>query len=124
MHYTLVTLEEMKSFLGPKFTHNSPIDTKEYVFEYHLAAHPQIVVKVYSSIHLNTAVARKKGADAIRICAVHTGRNIGWIRSTRVLRVEGWKHNLAKAIHKVIDQANARFSPITEGFIIKMGREV
>jgi len=110
MKYTQMTLDEMKAFLGPKFVVTVTTGyTKEFVFEYKLPLHPEVVVKVFTSIHQDTSAARKKGADAIRVCAVNTVRNIGWIKSVRVFRVEGWKHNLGRAIHKVIDVANGRF---------------
>jgi hypothetical protein len=32
-------------------------------------------------------------------------KNIGWIRSTRVLRVEGWRDNLYRAIVRTLTQA-------------------
>lgn len=113
MKYTNITLAEMKAFLGPKFV-ELPVSasTKEYVFEYKLPK-SNVVVKVYSSIHRETGDARRCGGDAIRVCAVDIVKKIGWIKSTRVFRVEGWKKNLGTAINTTIDQSYNRLDKIS-----------
>lgn len=111
MKYTPITLAEMEAFLNPtdgwKKVAGS-VSTKEHVFDYELPGHPGVVVRVFSSIHKDTSVARKKGGDAIRICAVDTLRNRGLVKSVRVFRVEGWKDNLHRRTQEVITIANKR----------------
>lgn len=112
MKYTNITLAEMKAFLGPKFVELPAIaSTKEYVFEYKLPE-SNVVVKVYTSIHRDTGDARKCGGDAIRVCAVDIIKKIGWIKTTRVFRVEGWRKNLGTAINSTIDQSYSRIDKI------------
>jgi len=112
MQYTEITLNEMKSLLnecgGNRWREVKNASTKERVYEYPLERNENIVVKLYTSIHLETDVSRRKGADAIRICAVNIKQSIGWIKTVKVLRVHGWRDNLRKAIKKVIDKADRR----------------
>ena len=110
--YKEITLDEMKTLLeecgGIRWREVENASTKERVYEYPLERDESIVVKLYTSIHLETDVSRRKGADAIRVCAVNIAKNIGWIKTTKVLRVEGWRENLRKAIKKVIADADRR----------------
>jgi hypothetical protein len=118
MKYTEVTLNEMTEFLNGfersvqwKQVEGSA-GTREYVFDYELPNFPGVVVRVYTSVHKATGIVRRKGADAIRICAVNLTKQLGWIRSTRVLRVEGWRDNLHRAIVRTISQATDRCEKI------------
>lgn len=111
MRYKEITLVDIKAFLGDAYPNNfveviGSAATKEYVFDYMINA--DVVVRVFSSIHKDTAVARRKGADAIRVCAVNLTQNRGWISTTRVFRVEGWQNNLHRAINKTITEATNR----------------
>jgi hypothetical protein len=114
MQYTEITREQMHNFL----TQQGLLEvlgmegTREYVYDYTLVnghIDELIVVRVYTSVHKGTRVCRHKGADAIRVCAVNLTKNIGWIRSTKVLRVEGWRDNLYRAIKRTINQATSRY---------------
>jgi hypothetical protein len=119
MKYTTITLPEMTEFLGSNW---SPVRDREnngLISQEHVMCHfltPEIVVKVYTSISKNNNVGRSKGSDAIRVCAIKLTRHpvcssdfsSGWIRSTKVLRVEGWRTNLHRAIINTIRQAQAR----------------
>lgn len=107
MKYTTVTLDEMNALLNTFGVWSEVLNGRfrEHVLDYTLPNFPGVVVRVYSSVHHDTGVGRRKGADAIRVCAVHLAKNIGWIRSTRVLRVEGWRDNLHRAISRTIHQA-------------------
>jgi hypothetical protein len=114
MKYTQISLGDMTEFLNSfasdvKFVEVfGPTRCRETVYDHTLPNFPGIVVRVFSSIHKDSALARAKGADAIRVCAVNFTKNIGWIRSTRVLRVEGWRDNLHRAIVRTISQATDR----------------
>jgi len=108
MQYMQITLAEMKQFLVGWLEVEGTTSTKEHVFEKVLNETPKIVVHVYSSIHKDTSVARRKGQDAIRICAVDITNRKGYIRTTRVLRVTGWKANLTRAIEYTVNEANRR----------------
>ena len=110
--YTEITLNELLTLLkecgGRRWREIENASTKEYVYEYPLERNSNIVVKLYSSIHLETNVSRSKGADAIRVCAVDIEKKQGWIKTVKVLRVAGWRENLRKAIKKVITDADNR----------------
>ena len=72
--------------------------------------HPEIEIKVYSGILAGNNQSRGCGKDAIRVCAVHVGKHIGWIKASRVYRVHGWKENLKERVLQVIKQAKGRIN--------------
>jgi len=76
----------------------------EIVYVKRFISKPNVVVKVYSSIHKKDGVSRGCGTDAIRVCAVNTVTNRGVIKSNRINRVPGWELRLKK---KVTDVWNA-----------------
>lgn len=113
MHYTTITIEEMKPYLESKgFSELSDQggSTKEYVFEKMLNPGylPKIVIKVFTSISKVNDSGRRKGEDAIRVCAVNLTQKQGWIKTVKVLRVNGWRNNLQKAIDSVTRQSTWR----------------
>ena len=108
MKYTPVTLDEMKSALTGWTEVLGSTSTREYVYEKAIPEDPGIVVRVCTSIHKDTSVARKCGGDAIRIYAVNIPARQGWIKTVRVFRVEGWRENLNKAINRVYSEARNR----------------
>jgi hypothetical protein len=113
MKATTITLLEMKKCLyeavRTKWIEVTGTSScHEYAYDYIVSDNPQIVVRVFTSIQKETDVSRRKGSDAIRICAINiTGRE-GWIKTTKVLRVEGWRKNLIKAIIDTIGKARWR----------------
>jgi len=128
--YVEITIEQMRTFLrvgGAKYSSfiELPIEasTKEYVFEMPLLEYPQIVIKVYSSIHRDTGTSRSKGTDVIRICAVDIIKKTGWIKTVKVLRVDNWRVNLTNAIDRIRNESLSRLSKMRaqthEGIIIK-----
>lgn len=78
----------------------------EIVFEMPLS--DGIIVRVWTSIHTRSELNAGKGDDAIRVCAVDTRNNRGYISASRVLRVEGWRKNLAARIEYVKGEALKR----------------
>jgi len=111
MKYRPIELTEMKDFLSANDGWqevNGSTSTREYVFDLQVPGHPGVVVRVFTSIHKDTSVARRKGGDAIRICSVDLSRHRGLVKSVRVFRVEGWRNNLHRAIQKVLTQAAER----------------
>lgn len=104
-----VTIEEMRDFLKKeKGWTESQNGQKEAVFCYQLKDNPHILIKVFSGIAVVSGQSRKCGSDAIRVCAVNTNTNAGWVKSNRVHRVEGWKNNLKERVLKVIKMAKGR----------------
>ena len=113
MSYTVITKEDMdeklKSSKGWMITKSG----NEYVYDFNLSKKP-IVVKVASSIRLDTDRGRNKGDDAIRIFAIEKKSmnkkdyevKRGLIKSKRVYRTTNWRDNLEKAVIDVIKRAN------------------
>jgi len=80
----------------------------EYVYDFSIKSKPGVVVRVFSSVSKNTDKARKKGTDSIRVCAVHTIKNKGWIRTITVNRTKEWRKNLIKAVWTIFKSARSR----------------
>lgn len=108
MRYKNISLQEMRDFLKIEKGWNESVQGKEVVFSYNLKSFPFIVIKVYSGIKMETGISRGCGQDAIRVCAVNTKTNQGWISTARVYRVEGWMENLHKRVLDCIDAAKIR----------------
>jgi len=110
--YHNITADDMKGFLkadkgwieGEQLSQG----VKEIVYSLPLKQTPNIHIKVYTGINKQTGASRPVGGDAIRVCAVDVQKRLGWIKSNRVHRVEGWRNNLKARILKVIEQAKAR----------------
>jgi hypothetical protein len=80
----------------------------EYVYEMPLSTRPHIVIKVFTSVSKKTDNRRRKGKDAIRICAVDIKADRGVVKSVKVLRVPTWRNNLKSAILGVFNTASKR----------------
>lgn len=76
---------------------------KEIIYTKRFISKPDVIVKVYSSIHKNDGVSRGCGKDAIRVVAVNTKTNRGVVKSNRINRVPGWEDRLKKKVTQVWD---------------------
>ena len=108
--YVNISLEEFSDFLKIEKGWHQFVQGNEIVFNFILPSSPEITIKVFSGVRKDTQWGRKCGQDAIRVCAVHTIKNIGWIKSARVYRVEGWKDNLKSRVLEVISKAKERLN--------------
>lgn len=106
--YTNIPVEDMRSFLKTSKGWEEEVQGKEIVFKFKLKSTPWIQIKVFSGILAIGGDSRACGKDAIRVCAVDTNLKIGWIKTARVYRVEGWKNNLKSRVVQVISQAKGR----------------
>jgi hypothetical protein len=100
----------MRQFLHSEKGWREELAGSELVFVYRLVNHLNIAIKVYTGIKIQTEFSRPVGEDAIRICAVNTATHQGWVKSSKIYRVEGWKKNLKEKILLVIKQAKGRLS--------------
>lgn len=76
---------------------------KEIIYTKRFIKKPDVIVKVYSSIHKNDGISRGCGKDAIRVCAVNTKTDRGVVKSNRINRVPGWEDRLKKKVTQVWD---------------------
>ncbi len=76
---------------------------KEIIYTKRFISKPDVIVKVYSSIHKNDGISRGCGKDAIRVCAVNTKTDRGVVKSNRINRVPGWEDRLKKKVTQVWD---------------------
>ena len=67
-----------------------------------------IVIRVFTSIPVGASVCRGKGKDAIRVAAVDTHRDRGYIKSRHVKRITTWRKNLRKRVITCLEEACKR----------------
>lgn len=108
--YCLINLAEMRGLLRDErgWEEADLPSAEEYVFDFTLNRFPQIIVRVYSSILRSSGLSRPVGGDAIRVCAVNTANDRGWVKTTRVHRVTGWRANLKSRVQEVLASAMSR----------------
>lgn len=106
--YYSVSKIEMDAVLSSQKKWHCTTQGREWVYEWDIPSVPFITIKVYSGILTDSNDSRKAGADAIRVVAVNTRTGQGWIKGTRVHRVNGWCANLKARVLKVIEQSKAR----------------
>ena len=89
------------------------ISGNEFLYDFHLKSMP-VVIKVATSIRVDTDLSRNRGADAIRVFAVivdQSGEVIsGLVKSKRVNRTFNWRNNLISAVQNVIAVAKYRYA--------------
>ena len=114
MKYTEITKEEMDKKLRADKGWICNHSGNEYVYDFHLKKMP-VIIKVASSIRLDTNKGRNKGSDAIRVFAVRKESldvkakvTRGLVKAQRVYRVMGWKTNLEKAVVNIMAIAKSR----------------
>ena len=109
--YVEITEQEMDDFLKTDKGWEKNRAGYEYVYDYHIPHFP-IIVKVMSSISINTSQGRNKGSDAIRVFAVKKDKdgNVtgGLIKAKRVYRTKNWRNNVFKAVVDTIRNSKKR----------------
>lgn len=85
----------------------------EYVYEHSgiIPDHPDVCIRIFSTVDKSTNVSRDKGSDAIRttVWDKKSEMNIGG--RTKTLRIKTWKENLEP---KIVDIINDTKSRVTE----------
>lgn len=104
-----VSLEEMKSVLRSDkgWELKTEDRSREYFFSFPLSSSPHIQIRVASGITAN-GHSRGCGKDAIRVFAVNTETNKGYISTKRIYRLPTWEKNLKAAVMNCFEQAKAR----------------
>jgi hypothetical protein len=107
--YYNVSLTEMKTVLQSEkgWSLVSNPQSSEYIFSFPLSNSPHIQVRVCSGITSN-GKSRGCGKDAIRVFAVDTLKNKGYISTKRVYRLDTWEKNLRNAVTNCFVAAKAR----------------
>lgn len=104
------------------------ISGNEYVYDFHLAKMP-VIVKVMSSIQVDTDRVRNRGSDAIRVFAVekdsmssdpmHYNVLSGLVKAIIVYRTINWRDNLENAVMAVMHRAKIHYIAYRQGKRIK-----
>jgi hypothetical protein len=108
-NYHNVTMDELREVLKEEkgWFRNIPEGSQEYAFDFKLSNAPHIVVRVCSGITM-TGYSRGCGKDAIRVFALDTQANRGYIKTKRVYRIGSWSKNLRAAVLNCFNQSIAR----------------
>ena len=108
--YVEVKLNEFDELLKAEKGWEREVCGKEYIYNYEMKSFPGLIVKVLTSIKIDTVAARKKGQDAIRVYVVRKiGKEFkGYAKSIRVNRTMNWRDNVKKAFLKQRDVIIAR----------------
>lgn len=103
MAYVTILESEFDEIFSPdrKWVKEFSGHAKEIVYVKRFVSKPNIVVKVYSSIHKNNGISRACGKDSIKVCAVNTKTDRGVIKSNRINRVPGWELRLKNKVIEV-----------------------
>lgn len=95
--YVDVTELEFDSLLKSEKGWTKEVQGSEWVYVYRSVKKPDIIVKVFSSV-TKKGIGRKRGGDAIRVCAVNTRTNKGVWKCKRVHRVPGWEDRVKERV--------------------------
>ncbi|KKN55676.1 hypothetical protein LCGC14_0579780 [marine sediment metagenome] len=106
-----IKLKQMDEFLKSSAGWFRSRSGNEWIYDFHMKKIP-VIIKVASSIRIDTERSRNKGSDAIRVYAVvKKGLDPkdkiirGLLKASRVYRTKNWKTNLKKLIISKLDQA-------------------
>lgn len=103
-----ITEAEMDDFLKKDKGWEKNRSGYEYVYDYHIPNYP-IIVKVMSSISVNTLQGRNKGSDAIRVFAVRKDKNGkvagGLLKAKRVYRTQNWRDHVRNLVVETIKKS-------------------
>ena len=109
--FIFITLKEMDEFLKKEKGWFRSRSGNEWIYDFHMKKIP-VIIKVASSIRIDTERSRNKGSDAIRVFAVikeglgeKDKITKGLLKASRVYRTINWQDNLEKLIINKLDQA-------------------
>ena len=108
MGYVRITKEEIEDKLKSEKGWVCAKSGNEYIYDFHLSEYP-IIIKVASSVRIDTGRTKNNGSTSIRVFAVKkegldkkdkiTG---GLVKATRIHRTGNWKFQLEQAVYSTI----------------------
>lgn len=108
MAYVPITLQEFDNLCKTEKGWVRNRSGYEYVYDYRIP-NTNIMIKILSSVNIETKTGRNKGSDAIRVFAVVVDDDNkvlrGLVKSVIVYRVKGWKDRVIEAYIGVKDKA-------------------
>lgn len=109
--YTRITKEEFEQFLA-EINYDFEIvnhPSGEYVYEHSnpIKKHPEVSVRIFSTIDKRTDVSREKDSDAIRTVIWDDENEFALGGKTKTLRIKTWKKNLRDKIVETINDTNS-----------------
>jgi hypothetical protein len=108
MSYITITLQEFDNLCKKEKGWIRNRSGYEYVYDYRIP-NTSIMIKILSSVSVETLTGRNKGSDAIRVFAVLVDDKNkvigGLVKSITVYRVKGWRDNVIRAYKTIRDKA-------------------
>jgi hypothetical protein len=100
MTYREITLQEFDNLCKTEKGWVRNRSGYEYVYDYRVP-NTNVMIKILSSVNVETEVGRNKGSDAIRVYAVTVDKEGkvtgGLLKAIRINRVEGWEKRVIDA---------------------------
>ena len=100
MAYISITLQEFDKLCKEEKGWVRNRSGYEYVYDYRIPK-TNIMIKIMSSVNVETETGRNRGSDAIRVFAVIVDEKdkvqCGLLKATKVNRVEGWDKRVIDA---------------------------
>ena len=105
-----VTLEQFQGVLkSDKGWYITDEPAHEYIFGWRPRSHPDIEIKVATTVNKGTEQHRRYGSDAIRVWAIWCPENKderhGLVKSVSIKRTDGWQGRLEKKVLDVLERA-------------------
>lgn len=111
MAFVKITKQEMDDKLKSERGWYCNRAGNEYIYDFHLKSYP-VIVKVSSTIKIDSDRPRNKGSENIRIFAVrkesrdHKAKIVsGLVKARKVHKMTNWRLNLEKEIYSVIQSS-------------------
>lgn len=111
MPYVNIKIEQVRELLKAEKGWVETVESgKEHVFTYTLKKSPNVVIKVWSSVHdMQTmtlgdycAASAKRGGDSIKVCAVDTVANKGLRKTPRIHRSGDWQKRIKDRVIELL----------------------
>jgi len=104
--YTAISEQEIRSFFHKWNETPRSRFVKELAFDF--PVRDGVIIRCFTSVKDGTS--RKVGKDAIRVFAVDTKSDRGFIKAKRVNRTTNWQDNLKKAYAYIFSETKNRLS--------------
>jgi hypothetical protein len=104
------TIENFRTLLSKTGWRETDTTAKEFVFEFPMSTNPDVVIKVYSSVHKDTGERREKGKDAIRVFAINLKLKKPLTKTKRVYRTINWRDNVQRVVKETFEVTKERMN--------------
>lgn len=117
--YSTITKEDFDEFIESlpyDFKEKRTNNCREYIYELNnvVDGDPSIILRIYSTISVDTNESREKGKDAIRTVLQKRSTNKPVGGRTKTLRIPTWRKNLRGKIQSLVEDTKEHYNPCEE----------